>query len=104
MILWLLPITQRLILDQRLPSSLREAFFHAIQFHHQIAVWKDLSQLDKESLRRGCKIENSHFISIMTLYIETGLPELLRTVRCCSKDPSGVKCSCRKACLQCSSK
>ena len=90
MILWLLPITQRLILDQRLPSSLREAFFHGMQFHHQIAVWKDLSQLDKESLRRECKIENSHFISIMTLYIEAGLPELLRIVRCCSKDPSGV--------------
>ena len=39
-----------------LPLSPRAAFFHGLQVHHQIVVWKDLSKVDKEPLRWGWKI------------------------------------------------
>ena len=39
-----------------LPLSPRAAFFHGLQVHHQILVWKDLSKVDKEPLRWGWKI------------------------------------------------
>ena len=84
-----------------LPPSPRAAFFHGLRVHHQIVVWKDLSEVDKEPLRWGWKIENSNYTPIMT-DIEAGPPELLRIVRCGCKGPCGAKCSCRKAGLKCS--
>ena len=39
-----------------LPPSPRTTFFHGLQVHHQIVVWKDLSKVDKEPLRWGWKI------------------------------------------------
>ena len=62
-----------------LPPSSREAFFHGLRVHHQIAVWKDLSDVDKEPLRWGWKIENSNYTPIMT-DTEAEPPELLRIV------------------------
>ena len=85
-----------------LPPSPRAAFFHGLRVHHQIVVWKDLSEVYKEPLRWGWKIENSNYTPIMT-DIEAGPPELLRIVRCGCKGPCGAKCSCRKAGLKCSS-
>ena len=64
-----------------LPPSPRAAFFHGLPVHHQIGVWKDLSEVDKEPLRWGWKIENSNYTPVMT-DIEAGPPELLRIVRC----------------------
>ena len=43
-----------------LPPSPRAAFFHGLLVRHQIVVWKDLSEVDKEPLRWGWKIENSN--------------------------------------------
>ena len=84
-----------------LPPSPRAAFFHGLQVHHQIVVWKDLSKIDKEPLSWGWKIENSNYSPIMT-DIEAGPPELLRIMQCGCKGPCGVRCSCRKAGLKCS--
>ena len=80
----------------------RAVFFHDLRVHHQIVVWKDLSEVDKEPLRWGWKIENSNYTPIMT-DIEAGPPELLRIVRCGCKGSCGAKCSCRKAVLKCTS-
>ena len=77
-------------------SSLGAVFFHGLRVHHQIAVWKDLSDVNKEPLRLGWKIENSNYTPVMT-DIETGPPELLRIVRLDGKGPCGAKCGCRKA-------
>ena len=85
-----------------LPPSPRATFFHGLRIHHQIVVWKDLSEVDKEPLRWGWKIKNSNYTPIMT-DIEAGPPELLRIVRCGCKGPCGAKCICRKAGLKCSS-
>ena len=85
-----------------LPPSPRAAFFHGLRVHHQVLVWKDLSQVDKDPLRWGWKIENSNYIPVMT-DVEAGPPELLKIVRCGCKGPCGARCSCRKAGLKCSS-
>ena len=85
-----------------LPTSPRTAFFHGLRVHHRIVVWKDLSEVYKEPLRWGWKIENSNYTPIMT-DTEAGPPELLRIVRCGCKGPCCSKCSCRKAGLNCSS-
>ena len=84
-----------------LPPSPRVVFFHGLWVHHQIFVWKDLSEVDKEPLHQGWKVENSNYTPIMT-DIEAGPPELLRIQFGC-KRPCGAKCSCRKAGLKCSS-
>ena len=84
-----------------LSPSPRAAFFHGLRVHHQIVVWIDLSEVDKEPLRWGWKIENSDYTPIMT-DVEAGPPELLRIVWCGCKGPCGAKCSCRKAGLKCS--
>ena len=78
-----------------LPPSPRAIFFHDLLAHHQIVVWKDLSEVYKEPLRWGWKIENTNHTPIMT-DIEAGPPELLRIVQCGCKGPCGAKCSCRK--------
>ena len=75
-----------------LSSSPRGAFFHGLWAHHQIVVWKDLSNVDKEPLCWGWKIENSNYTAIMT-DIDAGPPELLRLVRCGCKGPCGAKYS-----------
>ena len=46
-----------------LPPSPRVAFFHGVQVHHQIVVWKHLSDVYNEHLRWGWKIENSNITS-----------------------------------------
>ena len=69
-----------------LPPSPRAAFFHDLWVHHENVVLKDLSDVNKESLRWGWKIENSNYTLIMT-DIETGPPELLRIVRLGGKGP-----------------
>ena len=84
-----------------LPPSRRAPFFHALRAHHQIVVWKDLSDVNKEPLPWGCKFEKLNYTPIMT-DIKAGSPELLRIVRCGCKYPCGDKCICRKADLQCS--
>ena len=95
MIPWLLSIAQRLIL----PFSHHLQGLHGLRIHHQIVVWKDLSEVDKEPLH--WKIENSNYTPIMT-DIDAGPPDLLRIVWCGCKWPCGAKCSCRKAGLKCS--
>ena len=85
-----------------LPPSPRAAFFHGLRVHHQIVVWKDLSEVGKEPLRWGWKTENSNYTPIM-IDIESGPPELLRIVWCGCKGPCGAKCSCRKVGLKYSS-
>ena len=85
-----------------LPPSPMAAFFYGLRVHHQIVVWKDLSEVDKEPLRWGWKIKNSNHTPIMT-DIEAGPATLLRIVRCGCKTPCGAKCSCSKAGLKCSS-
>ena len=52
-----------------------------------------MSDVNKEPLRWGWKIENSNYTPIMT-DIETGPPELLRIVHLGGK--GGAKCGCRK--------
>ena len=79
-----------------LPPSPRTAFFHDLRVYHQIVVWKDLSDVNKEPLRWRWKTENSNYTLIMT-DIEAEPPELLRIVLLGGKDPCGAKCSCRKA-------
>ena len=79
-----------------LPPAPRASFFHGLRVHHQIVLWRGLSELDKVPLRWGWKIENSNYTPIMT-DIEAGPPELLRIVQCGCKGPCGAKCSCRKA-------
>ena len=98
MIPWLLPIAQRLIL----PFSHHLQGLHGLRIHHQIVVWKDLSEVDKEPLCWSWKIENSNYTPIMA-DAEAVPPELLRIVRCGCKGPCGSKCSCRKVGLKCSS-
>ena len=79
-----------------LPPSPRAAFFHGVRVHHQIVVWKDLSDVNKEPLRWGWKIQNSSYFPIMT-DIKTEPPQLLRIVRLGGKGPCGAKYGCRKA-------
>ena len=85
-----------------LPSTPRAVFFHGFWVHHQIVVWKDLNEVNKEPLHWGWKIENLNYTAIMT-NIEAGPPLLLRIVWCGCKGPCGAKCSCRKSGLKCSS-
>ena len=40
-----------------LPPSPRAAFFHGLRVHHQVIVWKDLRQVDKDPLRWGWKMK-----------------------------------------------
>ena len=79
-----------------LPPSPRAAFSHSFGVHHQTDVWKGLSDVSKEPLRWGWKIENSNYTLIMT-DIETEPPLLLRLVRLGGKGPCGAKCGFRKA-------
>ena len=79
-----------------LPPSPRAAFFHGVRVHHQIVVWKDLSDVNKEPLRWGWKIQNSSYTLIMT-DIKTEPPQLLRIVRLGGKSSCGAKYGCRKA-------
>ena len=48
-----------------LPPPPRAAIFHGLRVHYQIVLWKDLSEVDKETLRWGWKIENSNYTPIM---------------------------------------
>ena len=61
------------------PSPIATIFFHGLRVHHQIIVWMDLSDVDKELLHWGWKIENSNYTLIMT-DIEAGPPEVLYVV------------------------
>ena len=72
-----------------MPPSPRAAFFHGLRVHHQVVVWKDLSEVDKEPLRWGWKIENSNYTPIM-IDIEAGPPEWLRIVRYCCNGTYGT--------------
>ena len=39
-----------------LPPSPRAAFYHGLRVYHQLAVWKDLSDVDKDALHSGMEI------------------------------------------------
>ena len=62
------------IVPALLPPSPRAAFFHGLQVHQRIIVWKDF---DKKPLRWEWNIENSNYTPMMT-DIEKGPPDLLR--------------------------
>ena len=79
-----------------LPPSPRAAFFHGLQVHHQIVVWEDLRNINKEPLQWRWKIENSNYTLIM-IDIETRPLELLRTVCLGGKGLCDANCGCRKA-------
>ena len=82
-----------------LPSSPRAAVYHRFRVYHQVQVWKQLSNVDKDPLREGCVIENKMF-RLMTADNEAGPPDLLKIVRCGCKGPRGKSYFCRKTRLK----
>ena len=85
-----------------LPPSHRSAFYHDLRVYHQIAVWKDLSDADKDPLHWGWKLSSNKYIPIMP-DAEASPSELLKIIRCGCNGSCGAKCSCKKASLKCKS-
>ena len=82
--------------------SPRAAFYHGVRVYHQEAVWKDLSEVDKDPLHWGWKLSSNKYVPIMT-DAQAGPSELLKIIRCGCNGSCGAKCSCRKASLKCTS-
>ena len=49
-----------------LPTSPRALFYHGLRVYHQIAVWKDLNDADKDPLRWVWKLLSYKYVLIMT--------------------------------------
>ena len=49
-----------------LPPFPRTAFYHGRRVYHQIAVWKDLNDVDKDPLRWVWKLLSNKYVLIMT--------------------------------------
>ena len=85
-----------------LPPSPRAAHYHGLRVHHQIKVWKTLSDTYLGPIQWGWKRRNDSFVPIMTDQ-EPGPSDLLKIVRCTCKEMRDKCCSCRKAGLTCTS-
>ena len=62
-----------------LSPSTREAFYHRLRVCHQIQIWKQLSDVEKDLLRQEWVTENKMYTPIMT-DIEAGPPDLLKVI------------------------
>ena len=85
-----------------LQPSPMAAFCHGLRVCHQIQIWKQLSDKEKDLLRWVWVTENRMYTPIMT-DIEAGPPDVLKVIRCSCKGTCQNSCSCRKAGLNCAS-
>ena len=75
-----------------LPSSPRAGLYHGIRVYHQIAVWKDLSDVDNNPLCWGWKLLSNKYVPMMT-NAEASPSELLKIIRCACNASCGAKYS-----------
>ena len=90
---------------ERLPSTERAAFFHSLRVHHQVILWRELSNKELDPLQWGWKLDGKILMPIMT-DLDPAPDNMLKFIQCkckvSSRNPCGTNvCSCRKNGLKC---
>lgn len=90
-----------------LPTLPRAAFYHSLYHglswvYHEVVVWKDQNEADKDPLHWRWKLSSNKYGPIM-MNTEAGPSELLKIIRCGCKGSCGEKCFCKKPELKCRS-
>ena len=71
-------VSDRSKIDPALLPPPRAAFYYSLRVYHQTAVWKGLSDVDKDPLHVGWKLSSNKYIPIMT-DAEAGPSDCLRS-------------------------
>ena len=90
---------------ERLPLTERAAFFHSLRVHHQVILWRELSNKELDPMQWGWKLDGKMLMPIMT-DLDPAPDNMLKFIRCkckvSSRNPCGTNvCSCRKNGLKC---
>ena len=83
---------------ERLPPTERAAFSHCLRVHHQVILWRELSN----TMQWGWKLDGKILMPIMT-DLDPAPDNMLKFIRCKYKVTSRNHCgtSCRKNGLKC---
>ena len=91
------------ILPEKLPPTLRAAYYHSLRVHLQVVTWESVGEINLDLLDWGWKLNGNSLVPIMT-DLDPAPSHLLQFVRCKCKAENGLKCvsSCgtcrRKSC------
>ena len=93
------------IYPQKLPPTIRAAYYHGLCVHLQVIFWKELTTDSLDPLLWGWKLDSSKLQPIMT-DLEPVPENLLKFIRCKCKLSTAIPCgsntcSCRKHGLKC---